>query len=68
MRLYDYELLYKQNMEPISILTDEELSGLSDEQNNILMYDELKLFPPEYADEGEKWRLLPFWYAVDDRW
>ena len=54
MRLYDYELLYKQDMEPISILTDEELSGLSDEQSNILMYDELKMFPPEYTDEGEK--------------
>ena len=54
MRLYDYELLYKQDIEPISILTDEELSGLSDEQSNILMYDELKMFPPEYTDEGEK--------------
>lgn len=54
MRLYDYELLYKQDIEPISILTDEELSGLSEEQSNILMYDELKMFPPEYTDEGEK--------------
>lgn len=54
MRQYDYELLYKQDLEPISILSDEELSELSDEQNRILMYDERKMFPPEYTDEGEK--------------
>lgn len=54
MRQYDYELLYKQDLEPISILSDEELSELSDEQNHILMYDERKMFPPEYTDEGEK--------------
>lgn len=54
MRLYDYELLYKRDWEPISILTDEELSSLSYEQSDILMYDEDKLFPPEYTDKGEK--------------
>lgn len=54
MRQYDYELLYKQDLEPISILSDEELSALTDEQNRILMYDERKMFPPEYTDEGEK--------------
>lgn len=54
MLLYDYELLYKQDLEPISVLTDEELSDLSDEQNRILMYNEMELFPPEYTDEGEK--------------
>lgn len=54
MRQYDYDLLYKQDLEPISILSDEELSELSDEQNRILMYDERKMFPPEYTDEGEK--------------
>lgn len=54
MRLYDYGLLYGQGLEPISILTDEELSDLSDEENRILMYDEMELFPPEYTDKGEK--------------
>lgn len=54
MRLYDYELLYKQDLEPISVLTDEELSNLSDEENSILMYNEKELFPPEYTDGGEK--------------
>ena len=54
MLLYDYELLYKQDLEPVSILTSEELSDLSDEQNRILMYNDMELFPPEYTDEGEK--------------
>ena len=54
MRQYDYELLYKQDLEPISILSDEELNELSEEDSSILMYDERKLFPPEYTDEGEK--------------
>lgn len=54
MRQFDYDLLYKHDLEPISILSDEELSALTDEQNSILMYDERKMFPPEYTDEGEK--------------
>lgn len=54
MRLYDYDLLYKRDYEPISILTDEELSLLSGEKFDVLMYDERALFPPEYTVEGEK--------------